>query len=290
VYKIYSFKLQMDIPTSKMVMSSYPGALSSIDDWYAMDSGVASMETTNEIVNSDLYDYVIPQSLYTWQRARIANALASNGYDWTRTFARYNSGTYNNQWMALTYSLFKPGQPLADGLLWICEQIPGNVSFLEVTDVLERGYWPSYNVPAIEYIYNVSGNAALAAQYGPTVSYDLAPRARLFRNMANQCNNVTTAQKFMRYNNYKNDPLENMDPSWAIMSRYDLEKSASAFGGYDTKLANFDMLQSLSAWTQSGPTHDDLPPFSWNQFPNVVHTGMPLTYDFDWYVIKPKLN
>ncbi|ETO09375.1 hypothetical protein RFI_28000 [Reticulomyxa filosa] len=258
------------------------------------------METTNDIANASLYDFVVPQSLYTWQRARIANALASNGYDWTRTFARYNSGTYNNQWMALTYSLFVPGQPLADGLLWICEQVCCVFFFFfelltfntnEYINLCTFIYTYIVNqFPAIEYTYNVSGNAALAATYGPTLSYDLAPRARLFRKMANQCNNITTTQKFMRYNDYKNDPLENGDPGWAIMSRFDLEDEPSPSGGYDTKLSNFAMLQSLSSWVQAGPTHDNVPPFSWDQFPDVVHTGMPLTYNFDWHVIKPQLN
>ncbi len=64
------------------------------------------------------------------------------------------------------------------GLLWIGEQIPGNVTTKDVTDVLERAYWGSYNVPAIEYIYDITGNKEMADTYGPQMSYDLAPRAR----------------------------------------------------------------------------------------------------------------
>ena len=38
-------------------------------------------------------------------------------------------------------------QALQPGLLWVAEQIPGLVAAADMTSHLERGYWPSYNVP-----------------------------------------------------------------------------------------------------------------------------------------------
>lgn len=55
----------------------------------------------------------------------VANRLATNGEDWTKIFSKYNSGTYNNQYMVLNYNLFEPRKPIQDGLLWIVEQLPG---------------------------------------------------------------------------------------------------------------------------------------------------------------------
>ena len=75
---------------------------------------------------------------------------ATTGQQWTQLFAFLNSGTYNNQWvrsvpppqqtcaysthhhivwvppsqMVVDTSLFTPGQALADGVLYILEQIP----------------------------------------------------------------------------------------------------------------------------------------------------------------------
>ena len=115
-------------------------------------------------------------------------------------FSKYNSGTYNNQWMVLDYNLFKPNEPLSDNLLWIAEQIPGNVSSMDVTGILERGYWASYNVPSIEYIYNTSGWYEYEQIEGTPSSYDLAPRARIFRRDANKPSNMTSVMKLMRYN------------------------------------------------------------------------------------------
>ena len=46
----------------------------------------------------------------------------------------------------LNYTLFLV-QELQDGLVWVAEQIPGLTLAKDVTQTLERGYWPSYNVP-----------------------------------------------------------------------------------------------------------------------------------------------
>jgi len=63
-----------------------------------------------------------------WMRNVVANRLSSTGKEWTDLFKRYNSGTYNNQWMIADYKLFKPGKPLPDkNLLWVLEQIPGYI-------------------------------------------------------------------------------------------------------------------------------------------------------------------
>ena len=35
----------------------------------------------------------------SWQRVRIANALARTGHEWTEMLKTNNSGTYNNQYM-----------------------------------------------------------------------------------------------------------------------------------------------------------------------------------------------
>lgn len=43
-------------------------------------------------------------------RVAVANRLADGGYSWTKIFSRYNSGTYNNQWMIVDLKRFIPGQ------------------------------------------------------------------------------------------------------------------------------------------------------------------------------------
>ena len=62
------------------------------------------------IPNKKLYKYVKPESLLAWQRVRVANSIAATGFEWAEAVAKYNSGTYNNQYMVVNYNLFKPGQ------------------------------------------------------------------------------------------------------------------------------------------------------------------------------------
>ena len=67
--------------------------------------------------------------------------------------------------------------------------MPGNTASGDQTDYLRMGgFWPSYNVPFYKNIYDVSGNAAAAEKYGPSKSYELAPRAKIFRRDAPNVN------------------------------------------------------------------------------------------------------
>ena len=57
-------------PGNEVAFSSYPGLLSSLDDFYLMgSSGLALVQTTNSIFNMDLYKLVTPESALAWQRA-----------------------------------------------------------------------------------------------------------------------------------------------------------------------------------------------------------------------------
>ena len=88
------------------------------------------------------------------QRAAIGVWQATDPEDFTKLFALYNSGTYNNQWMAIQLSQFQAGHPLPDsGIFWIIEQIPGFTKSGDVSDVLKKqGYWPSYNIPYFKQV------------------------------------------------------------------------------------------------------------------------------------------
>jgi hypothetical protein len=85
------------------------------------------METTNDVFDRSLYALLTPASVLTWIRSIVANRLAHTGQEWTDLFARYNSGTYNNQFMVVDYKRFTPGTAPLAGTLWIIEQIPGQV-------------------------------------------------------------------------------------------------------------------------------------------------------------------
>ncbi|KAI7789241.1 putative phospholipase B-like 1-like, partial [Triplophysa rosa] len=95
-------------------------------------------QTTNNVFNTSLYSYITPASLFAWQRVRLAHALAHTGEEWAQTFSRFNSGTYNNQYMIVDTSRVSLGSKLEDGALTVVEQIPGLVEFSDQTQTLRR--------------------------------------------------------------------------------------------------------------------------------------------------------
>ena len=61
------------------------------------DGGLFVTETTNTIIDETLYDLLTPASLLSWQRALVANRLATTGEEWTWLFSQYNSGMYEKK-------------------------------------------------------------------------------------------------------------------------------------------------------------------------------------------------
>merc|ERR1711957_400230 len=125
MFKHYSFPVALEGAMASISMPSYPGIVASNDDFYQSDAGLVILETTNNIYNGELYDFVKPESLLYWQRVMVANYLARNGPDWMDAFGRHNSGTYNNQWMVVDYNKFQPGLSVEPGTLTVGEQLPG---------------------------------------------------------------------------------------------------------------------------------------------------------------------
>ena len=62
------------------------------------------------------------------------------------------------------------------------------------------GYWPSYNVPFYPVIYNMSGYPEMVDSFGPLLSYELAPRAKIFRRDQGTVVDMKSMQAIMRYN------------------------------------------------------------------------------------------
>jgi len=301
IYKHYSFELAEPAwQGSSTSFSSYPGILSSVDDFYlTKETNLAVVQTTNSIFNQTLYDQVTHESVLTWQRMRVANALASSGEAWFEAFRTQNSGTYNNQYMVMNLARFEPGAALLDGLLWVVEQIPGLVVGEDKTATLEMGYWPSFNVPYFREIYERSGypefkrrHAARGPEYARAVSgidYQTAPRAKIFRRDAGNVHDIDSLKYIMRSNGWPEDPYSGGSPMGAICSRGDLDpKSPVAGGCYDTKGTNFEMAKEMRSEAVNGPTAQGQPVFRWtNEFASVSHVGQPSDFDFKFEEQKP---
>lgn len=290
IYKHYDLQVyEKEMSNCKSSFSSYPGFLSSLDDFYLLGSGMVMLQTSNNIYNTTLYDLVVPQSLLAWHRVRTANLLATSPRMWGQMLKQYNSGTYTNQYMVLDLKRFTPNVGFKEGALYVVEQIPGYVESRDQTSILREGYWASYNVPFYEYIYNVSGYAAVA-QNDTDSSHDLAPRAKIFRRDQGTVDSMENMKKMLRYNNFKHDSYSEKDACDSICCRGDLKHSSRLDGCYDTKVTDYFLAKNLTSFAISGPTtggDSKLPPFSWKGQTR-YHEGMPETYNFPFVKMRPR--
>merc|ERR1712079_213464 len=104
------------IPGHTTSMSSYTGSVASLDDFYLISSGLAATETSLFVYDSAVLANLSATGIvYEPFRVLLANRMAKNSAEWQDIFKRYNSGTYNNQWMVLDYNKIKEGSE--EGLL-----------------------------------------------------------------------------------------------------------------------------------------------------------------------------
>lgn len=244
IYKNYN----LDDGNYKSSHSSKPGVIYSKDDFYVLPKhNLVVMETTNGVMNEELYSYVTTESLLTWQRLPLVNTLAKNGKEWVDIVSRHNSGTYANQWMVLDLKLFQSGIGVTSStdFLWIVELAPGLAISEDVTQVMlsQGGYWPSYNVPYTKEMYKLSGFQAAYETYGNEYSYQDCTRAQIFKRNQSMIQSFDQMKKMLRYNDYLNDPLSGGNSALSISARYEFRSTnPKTYGGVDTKVTSFQRI------------------------------------------------
>merc|ERR1719491_1355197 len=113
-------------------------------------------------------------------------------------------------------------------MLWVIEETPGLIEGSDVSLTFSRAsYWPSYNVPFYEDIADKSGYKQASAKHGNYFTYQLSPRAQIFRREAGAVNDIHHVKSLLRYNNFLNDPSSidtrgEPNPTWSICARGDL--------------------------------------------------------------------
>ena len=294
---------RLNIPLFKahsITMSTRIGKLASYDDFYISDAGLFVLETTINNFNADLYKNVKPQSLMTWIRAVHATWATDNGKDWTETFIRHNSGTYNNEYLVVDSKKFEYGKKPTSDLLWIIEQYPGVHMSKDITDVLvEKGFFPSFNTPWFEELYELAGYPEHVASWGDTGNYwtyNTSARFYIFERDVPRIKTFDDFKAFMRYNNWKRDLYSNGDPGQQIMSRYDQRPKYGnpllpprLFGGLDSKCLKVrEATWALKFHARASPTNDEengIPVF---EFPDDerYYKGLPKRWDFDWITFE----
>lgn len=298
------------IPGYEMTMTSYPGLVHSLDDFYVISTGLVSAETTIGNTNKTLYSYIKPVGqLLEHVRVMVANRLATSGKKWVTIFRKHNSGTYNNQWYVVDYKRFEPKTNKTEavimpGLLWVVEQLPGYTEAKDLTDLLkESSYFPSYNMPYFPTVFNMSGGQERIRKYGDWFAYDTHPRAKILKLKQSDIYNLDDMFHVMRYNDYLHDPLsrcEECTPPYsacnAVAARNDLNPANGTYpfsalghrshGSIDAKITTYNMHKIYEFLSVSSPAYNvsrGISPFRWCEFDlgaSVPHIGHPDEWAF----------
>jgi len=292
VFKRYNFKpveYNPLISANTVLFAGYPGCLSSLDDYYVMDSNIFVTETSLEVYNDTLYEALSPNSVMSWARTNIANRFAMSGENWCMVYSKYTSGTYNNQWMVVDYNLYVEGiSQLLPGTVTVLEQLPGYIEWEDVTPVVNaKGYWASYNVPYFNFIYDIGGYVE-AAKEDPENGKNCS-RAKIFARDGPKVQTWEDMKTIMQYNEFQTDPYSSGNACNTIVARCDLNvQDPDAFGGLDAKIANSAMISEVLTLAISGPTHQNQVPFTWDSpiWQNVSHLGQPTLWNFDWVLMN----
>ena len=308
IFKEYKFvpNPNHDFPGKIIIMSSYPGAINSQDDFYITSADLYITETTNNVFNETLFDFLNPKTLMCWMRTMVANRLSNSGKEWVNIFKKYNSGTYNNQFQILDMKKIDlNNKKLEDSdVLWIIEQLPNYTEEHDVTQTLKYGYWPSYNVPYSEYIFEYSGYKEYIEKFPELYNiydYNNCGRAKIIRRDNYKINDIESFKSFLRYNDYKNDNFSDGDACNSIACRADLyeEINIECFGATDAKFTSLkNFKENGYIYIISGPTYDQQKIFDWNStncYKNEslkekwAYYGQVNEYNFEWQIYKSNL-
>ncbi|OXU28719.1 hypothetical protein TSAR_012956 [Trichomalopsis sarcophagae] len=141
------------VPGHSIVMTSYPGALSSQDESYMVvgeNRELIVAGTPLIIDNHSLWSRLQTKDrVMSAGRIMAANRLATSGLSWSRLLDRQNSGTSNRQWISI--------EPRT-GVVSLIEQIPGFTQHVDHTNEFRsKGYLGCTGAPYSSTIRELLG-------------------------------------------------------------------------------------------------------------------------------------
>jgi hypothetical protein len=296
IFKYYKFSLGgSETIADQIAFSSYPGAVSSTDDFYIMDSGLAVMETSLVLLDQAAWRKVLDFPNYphipNFVHLMISNRMAKSAAHWARLFTDVNTGTQPSQWMVVDYNQFQASKPLRDNTFWLVETMPGTARSQDMSAYLRQNrYFASTNRPYFNEVRQASGHMEAQVSHGDLYSFDKNPRARIFKGEAEMTNVLYNMRKVMSQNRYPQTGVGIDEPGHEISARMDLIPGTFKIpnGGIDAKVTNNCLLKLMQVQAISGPSHQTLAPFHWMDqdgaevWPGWPHLGQPNRWDFEF--------
>ncbi|XP_076290087.1 phospholipase B domain containing lamina ancestor [Lasioglossum baleicum] len=259
-------------PARTIIMSSYPGALSSRDEFYLMhgeDRKLLVTGTSLLATNHSGWSFLYPNDhVMLSARLMAANRLATNEQSWFKCMSHQNGGASAIQWIVY--------EPRSSAMLLV-EQLPSLTVATNYTHEFKKAGYLLYS--GISNFPNVN---------------DIVKPARKDANddewknrLARLQENITTYEQFrntMRGCSQEDceTPNSKVDPLQELAYRGDLDTVPVPYGIIDSKIlaVDSDGYETFEAF--SGPTViRSKPPFKWSEkFPNISHIGHPDTFAF----------
>ncbi|CAK9118078.1 unnamed protein product [Durusdinium trenchii] len=294
IFKFYNFSLPAaETSATRMSFSSYPGAVTSTDDFYMLNSGLVAMETSLVVLDANVWDKVLDfprfRSIPNFMHLMAVNRLAKSAADWVQLFSKTNTGTFAAQWMVSDYNQFENNKPLPDSTFWVVEMIPGVSEMRDMSAYLRQNrYWASFNRPFFAKTRELSGFTTAERTHGALYSYQGNPRSVAFQLAAPTINALQEMRSVMTQNTYPASAAPS-DPGHQISARMDLSPILKfPNGGIDAKVVNRCLLKKLQAQVISSPSHQMQTPFQWTAddgtelWPGFPHAGLPNRWNFDF--------
>ncbi|XP_014472865.1 PREDICTED: putative phospholipase B-like lamina ancestor [Dinoponera quadriceps] len=285
--------LKSAAPGRSVMMSSYPGALSSHDEFYLIQGHNRELIVAKiplAVINHHWNLTKMKDQVMSSAKTMAANRLATNGRVWSRILLLQNGSEGARQWITL--------EP-HNRVVMLVEQLSG---IARVADISEQF--------AATGALCRTGNARLRDvkvaiddndEEGNGESNDDITRGELVARLQK---NITTVESFRRLmRGYSHEDTATATETAAIITttatinededragrilayRGDLEDngSASPFGVIDAKIVLADVNGVKSFEAASGPSTlgGARKPFRWSKaFPNVSHVGQPDVFKF----------
>jgi len=246
-------------------------------------------------------------------RTIVANRLATrtNGkplaQQWIEINQRHQSGTGNQQWIALDWELVEVGKPLKKNTVWLGETMPGVARTMDISLLINtQGYFGSYNIPFLKEIREAAGYDYLIAHKARACSpqtnenpeglcgYHSCPRAKVFARDHEKVTDLRSMQAMMRFNHWQTDPLALGNAANQIASRGDFANGLNGdtfgcAGATDAKIVSLairDHAGPLGFVNIASPTYDSQPAFVWSEMKGqcgMEHLGQPDKWEFPWF-------
>jgi len=276
------YHLNFDTLVTDISMSSYPGCISSTDDYFVTNRGFALMSTSLYIPDSG--NFSVPSQsadgLPAFLRATIATRLATLPRTWAKVYGYLPGLAATKQWLLVDYSKLKELQPLGNDTVWLVESLPRLQRSGDVTEYLNtQGFFTAQGQPFFRQIREEFG----LSEYAPS-SYELHHQSSLV-DKATTVNSVANAREVLT------ELLSSRGPGQAsITTRYDFAATnAIPAGGIDAKVTSKCMVQRLGFQGKSSPpSTQGAAPFTWltasgeQAWPGWPHDGVPDTLNFGW--------